>query len=159
MIQKTKIDRKNEGVQMNEFWQTFLIAIIPSVITALLSFFASWKRSNTQIKTIKEQNKADIEKLIQQNKVDIESLKEKHLLEMELKDKEHDHKIELIKLQHENEMKKDEESMKNQFAANAVGSLFGAIFSQESPVSETINEAIKKGLEDSMNKMQDGQSR
>ena len=50
---------------MNEFWQTFLIAIIPSAITALLSFFASWKTSNTQIKTIKEQNKADIEKLIQ----------------------------------------------------------------------------------------------
>ena len=104
---------------MNEFWQTFLIAIIPSAITALLSFFASWKTSNTQIKTIKEQNKADIEKLIQQNKVDIESLKEKHLLEMELKDKEHDHQIELIKLQHENEIKKDEENVKNQFAANA----------------------------------------
>lgn len=85
---------------MNEFWQTFLIATIPSAITALLSFFASWKTSNTQIKIIKEQNRADIEKLIQQNKVDIESLKEKHLLEMELKDKEHDHQIELIKLQH-----------------------------------------------------------
>ena len=74
---------------------------------------------------------------------------------MELKDKEHDHQIELIKLQHENEIKKDEESMKNQFAANAVGSLFGAIFSQESPVSGTINEAIRKGLEDSLNKKQD----
>lgn len=140
---------------MSEFLQTFLIAIIPSTITALLSFLASWKTSNTQIKTIKEQNKADIQKLIQQNKVDIESLKEKHLLEMELKDKEHDHQIELIKLQHENEIKKDEESMKNQFAANAVSSLFGAIFSQESPVSGTINEAIRKGLEDSLNKKQD----
>ena len=140
---------------MSEFLQTFLIAIIPSTITALLSFLASWKTSNTQIKTIKEQNKADIQKLIQQNKVDIESLKEKHLLEMELKDKEHDHQIELIKLQHENEIKKDEESMKNQFAANAVSSLFGAIFSQESSVSGTINEAIRKGLEDSLNKKQD----
>lgn len=147
--------KKSEEEQMNEFWQTFLIATIPSAITALLSFFASWKTSNTQIKTIKEQNKADIEKLIQQNKVDIESLKEKHLLEMELKNKEHDHQIELIKLQHENEIKKDEESIKNQFAANAVGSLFGAIFSQESPVSGTINEAIKRGIEDSLNKKQD----
>lgn len=137
---------------MNEFWQTFLIAIIPSAITALLSFLASWKTSNMQIKTIKEQNKADIDKLIQQNKVDIESLKEKHILEMELKDKEHDHQIELIKLQHENEIKKDEENMKNQFATNAVESLFSAIFSQESPVSGTINEVIKKGIEDSMNK-------
>jgi len=152
---KLKSIGKVRKVQMNEFWQTFLIAIIPSTITALLSFFASWKTSNTQIKTIKEQNKADIEKLIQQNKVDIESLKEKHVLEMELKDKEHDHQIELIKLQHENEIKKDEENVKNQFAANAFGSLMGTIFSQESPVSGTINEAIKKGIEDSMNKKQD----
>ena len=152
---KLKSIGKVRKVQMNEFWQTFLIAIIPSTITALLSFFASWKTSNTQIKTIKEQNKADIEKLIQQNKVDIESLKEKHVLEMELKDKEHDHQIELIKLQHYNEIKKDEENVKNQFAANAFGSLMGAIFSQESPVSGTINEAIKKGIEDSMNKKQD----
>lgn len=89
------------------------------------------------------------------NKVDIESLKEKHLLEMELKNKEHDHQIELIKLQHENEIKKDKENVKNQFATNVFGSLMGAIFSHESPVSGTINEAIKKGIEDSMNKKQD----
>ena len=77
---------------------------------------------------------------------------------MELKDKDHEHQIELIRLQHENEIKKDEESMKNQFAANAFGSMFGAIFSQESPVSGMINEAFKKGLEDSLNKKQDKQS-
>ncbi len=136
---------------MREFWQTFLIAIIPSAITALLSYFASWKTSNTQIKAIKEQNKADIEKLIQQNKVDIESLKEKHVLEMEMKDREHAHQVELIKLQYDNEIKKDEENTKNQFAANALGSMFGTIFSQDSPISETINEAIRKGLEDSLN--------
>lgn len=140
---------------MNEFWQTFLIAIIPSAITALLSFWGSWKTSNTQIKTIKEQNKADIEKLIRQNKVDIESLKEKHLLEMEMKDKEFEHQIQLIKLQHENEVKKEEETIKNQFAANAIGSLFDSVFSKESPVSEKINEAIRKGIEDSLNKKQD----
>lgn len=29
---------------MNEFWQTFLIAIIPSTITAILSFLAASKQ-------------------------------------------------------------------------------------------------------------------
>lgn len=140
---------------MNDFWQTFLIAIIPSAITALLSFWASWKTSNTQIKTIQEQNKADIEKLIQQNKVDIESLKEKHLLEREMKDKEFEHQIELIKLQHENDTKKSEDNMKNQLATNAIGSLLGSVFSKDSPVSEKLNEVIKKGIEDSMNKKED----
>ena len=56
-------------IQMDEFWQTFLIATIPSIITALLSYLAALKASNTQIKAIKEQNKADIEKLVEQNKV------------------------------------------------------------------------------------------
>ena len=71
------ISVKGDRVQMSEFWQTFLIAIIPSAITPLLSYFTSWKTSNTQIKAINEQNKAEIEKWIQQNKVDIEALKEK----------------------------------------------------------------------------------
>lgn len=137
---------------MSEFWQTFLIATIPSAITALLSFWASWKASNTQIKTIKEQNRADIEKLIQQNKVDIESLKEKHLLEMELKDKEHEHQVELIKLQHENEIKKDEVNLKNQFAANALGEIFNGLFSQDSPVSNKLNEALEKSIDEAMKK-------
>lgn len=44
---------------MDEFWQTILIATIPSIITALLSYLAALKASNTQIKVIIEQNKAD----------------------------------------------------------------------------------------------------
>lgn len=135
---------------MDEFWQTFLIATIPSIITAVLSYLAALKTSNTQIKAIKEQNKADIEKLIKQNKVDLESLKEKHLLEMEAKEKEFNYQIELIKLQHENELKKDEENMKNQFTANTLKGLFSGLFSQDSPVSNKINEVISKSLEDAM---------
>lgn len=137
---------------MNEFWQTFLIATIPSIITALLSYLAASKASNTQIKAIKEQNKADIEKLVEQNKVDLESLKEKYLLDMIAKEKEYNYQIELIKLQHENDLKKDEEKMKNQFVANAWGGLFSGLFLQDSPVSSKINEAIEKSLEDAMKK-------
>lgn len=137
---------------MNEFWQTLLISVIPAVFTAFLSFLAALKASNTQIKAIKEQNKADIEKLIEQNKVDLESLKEKHLLDMETKEKEFNYQIELIKLQHENDLKKDEENMKNQFAANALGGLFSGLFSQNSPVSSKLNEAIGKSIEDAMKK-------
>lgn len=135
---------------MNEFWQTFLIAIIPSIITALLSYLAALKSSNTQIKAIKEQNKADIEKLIEQNKVDLEAIKEKHALDMEAKEREYNYQIEIIKLQHENDLKKDEENMKNQFAANALGGLFCGLFAQDSPISSKMNEVIEKSLEDAM---------
>lgn len=140
---------------MSEFWQTFAIAVIPSVVTALLSYLAAAKNSATQIKAIQEQNKADIEKLLQQNKVDIESLKEKHHLEMEMKEKEYQHQIDMTNLQHQNELKKDEENMKNQLAANAIGSFFSGMFSQTSPVSSKINEMLEKGLEEAINEKKD----
>ena len=127
---------------MNDFLQTFFIATIPSICTAVISFWASCKASNTQLKAIKEQNKADIEKLVEQNRGDIEALKEKHRLDMEAKDKEHNYQLEVIRVQHENAMKKDEENMKNQFAANAIGGLVSGMFSQESPISKKINEQV-----------------
>lgn len=135
---------------MVDFWQTFAIAVIPSALTALLSYLAASKSSSTQIKAIQEQNKADIEKLVQQNRVDIESLKEKHLLEMQMKEKEYQHQIDMVKLQHENELKTNEENMKNQLAANALGGFVNGMFSQESPITSKINEALAKSLEDAM---------
>lgn len=140
---------------MDQFLQTLLIAIIPSIITGVLSYLASYKSANTQIQTIKEQNKADIDKLkeqnkadidklIEKNKVDIEALKEKHKLELELKEKDHNYQVELIKIQHDNDLKKDEEAIKNQLAVG----LFGNILTQDSPLTGMINDAISKGLKD-----------
>lgn len=137
---------------MEVFFQTLAVAAIPSVLTALISYFAAIKASNTQIKAIKEQNKADIEKLIEQNKVDIESLKEKHRLDMEAKEKDYQHQIEVIKLQHENELKKDKELAINQVASNALGGLIGGMFSQDSPLSNKFNEVIAKSMEEQMKK-------
>lgn len=88
---------------------------------------------------------------MEQNKVDIEALKEKHQLEMQAREKDYYHQIELIKLQHKNELQKDEESVKNQVAANAVGSILGGIFSEQSPISNKLNEAISSALEEAMN--------
>lgn len=131
---------------MNEFTQTLLIAVIPAVITGIISFLASRNTSKTQIKAIIEQNKADIEKLVEQHKVDIEALKEKHKMELELKEKDHSNQLEIIRLQHENDLKKDEENAKNQMAANAIGGIFGSIFSSDSPFTEQINKTISESL-------------
>ena len=69
---------------------------------------------------------------------------------MEAKEKEYNYQIELIKLQHEKDLKKDEENMKNQFAADTLKELFSGVFSQDSPISNKINEVISKSLEDTM---------
>lgn len=134
---------------MNEFMQTFLIAVIPACITGVVSFFASRNTAKSQIETINEQNKADIQKLIEQHKVDIEVLKEKHKMELELKEKDHLNQLEIIKLQHDNNLKREEENAKYQMAANAIGGMFENIFSQDSPFSEQIKKAIDKSLEKS----------
>ena len=64
------------------------------------------------------------------------------------KDKEYQHQIELINLQHKNELQKDEENVKNQMTANVIGGLLGGIFSEQSPVSNKLNEVISNALED-----------
>lgn len=64
-----------------DFWQTLMISLLPALATGLISYLAAAKNANTQMKSIKEQNKADIEKIIEQNKVDIKSLQEKYKLE------------------------------------------------------------------------------
>lgn len=137
---------------MVEFLQTLAIAVIPACITGIISYLAARNNSETQIKAITEQNKADIEKLVEQHKVDIEALKEKHKMELEVKEKEHLHQIEIIKLQHENDLKKDEENAKNQVTSNIIGGLVSGIFSTDSPVSGRLNDAISKALAES-NKM------
>lgn len=135
---------------MSEFLQTILIAIIPSAITGILSYLASLKNANAQVQSIKEQNKADIEKLIQQYNIDIQSLKEKQRLELEMKEKEHQHEIELLKLQHENDLRKEEEHMKNQLVSNALGGIFGGICSKDGAISNQINKILEDSLSEAM---------
>ena len=143
-------DKKEERNIMSEFLQTILIAIIPSAITGILSYLASLKNANAQVQSIKEQNKADIEKLIQQYNIDIQSLKEKQRLELEMKEKEHQHEIELLKLQHENDLRKEEEHMKNQLVSNALGGIFGGIFSKDGAISNQINKILDDSLSEAM---------
>lgn len=133
---------------MVEFLQTLAIAVIPACATGFISYLAARNNSKTQIKAIIEQNKADIEKLVKQHNIDIESLKEKHKLDLDMKEKEHLHQVEIIKLQHENALKKDEETAKNQLAANVMGGLLGNIFSKDSPVSGELNGAIMKAMKE-----------
>lgn len=107
---------------MNQFWQTFLIATIPSAITAVLSFLAAMKASNTQIKAIKEQNKADIEKLIEQNKADIEKMKEQYKIQADMEEKSHDYQLETMKIKNEMEKEKCLENAIGKFVLSIVNS-------------------------------------
>lgn len=137
---------------MNEFWQTLLIATIPSGFTALISYFVSVRTTRIQIKAIREQNKADIEKLIEQNRADIEALKEKYRLEMEAKEKEYQHQLEVIKIQHNNEMEKDKDAAINQLTENAISGLLGGLFEKGSPMSNKFNEELEKLFVEQMTK-------
>ena len=53
---------------MNEFTKTILIALIPSAVTAILSFFSSYflakRKCYEEFKKITEEHKNELEKLI-----------------------------------------------------------------------------------------------
>lgn len=141
-----------EDKDMTEILQTLAIAIIPSAVTAFISYKASEKNANIQIQAIKEQNKADIEKLMEQHKVNLEAEKAKHQHEIELKEQEYNHQIEMMKMQHQNEMKREENSMINQLTAQTLGGLMGGVFGEGSPLSNIINQAIEQGINEIQDK-------
>ncbi|WP_203264834.1 hypothetical protein [Streptococcus uberis] len=66
-----------------KFWLTFGTATIPAVITGLLSFFASWMKNQTDIKSLREQCTHDMEKLEKNHINELEKMKEAHKLELE----------------------------------------------------------------------------
>lgn len=121
---------------MNQFWQTLLIATIPSAITAVLSFLAAMKASNTQIKAIKEQNKADIEKLIEQNKADIEKMKEQYKIQADMEEKSHDYQLETMKIKNEIEMEKCLENAIGEIVLSIVNSFLENKDNEKGSVSE-----------------------
>lgn len=98
---------------MNEVVKTILIALIPSLFSSIGAYLVALKNLNTSIKTMKENNKHEIDRLMEQHKLDIESLKEEHELEMKMKDKDHAHKLEIMEKEHQNELIKNDKSREN----------------------------------------------
>ena len=108
---------------MKEFIETILIAFIPAII----SFAATMAVNRTQIKSLEEQNKHEIDKLMKQHEINIENLKEKHALEMESKDKEYQYQLEIQKRNHENEMMRLQKEGEDRFAMEGMKGLFAMI--------------------------------
>lgn len=66
-----------------QFWSTFATATIPAVITALLSFGASWMKNRSDIKAIKVQFNHDMEKLSLSHKHELENIERQHSQELD----------------------------------------------------------------------------
>ncbi len=127
---------------MSEFMNTLLIACIPSVITGIGSLIVAI----SQIKTIKEQSKHDLDKLMKQHEIDIDNLKEKHSLEMNAKDKDHQHQLELIQKEHENKMVLLQKEIENAQTVEGIKGLFGMLNStlQTPGGQEFLSDTLKK---------------
>ncbi len=110
---------------MGDFWQTLLIACIPSVVTGIATYFIAQKNASAQIKVVKEQNRHDLEKLMQQHKIDIDNLKEAHKLEMEAKEQDHKNKLELQQKEFENALLRQQKEGENAMATETMKGLLG----------------------------------
>lgn len=108
--------------------KTLLIACVPAIISALVSFFLAKSQAKQEINRLQIANKHDIEKLMEQHRVDIDSIREGHRLEMESKEKDHQYKLELIQKEHENELIRKEHEIENSAKFNAAGSIMTGLF-------------------------------
>ncbi|MCM1253794.1 MAG: hypothetical protein NC321_13320 [Clostridium sp.] len=105
---------------MQEIMSTLLVSCIPAIITGIVTYMTARKNARTQIISLEESNKHEIEKLMRQHEVDIESLKEKYQLEAERSEQEHRHKVEIMEIEHKNALESREKEQSN-------AAMFGAI--------------------------------
>ena len=92
---------------------TLLVSCIPAVITGVATYLTASRNAKTQIASLQESNKHEIDKLLRQHEVDIESLKEKHHLEAEKSEQEHRHKVEIMEIEHRNALESKEKEQSN----------------------------------------------
>ena len=110
-------------VTMSDFFQTLLISLIPAVI----SFMAAIIVEHMQIRSLKDQNRHDIDKLIKQHEIDIDNLKEKHVLEMDAKEKEFEHQLELIQKEFDNKLLLAQKEIESAQTVEGIKGIFGMI--------------------------------
>lgn len=92
---------------------TLLVSCVPAIITGIVTYLTASRRAKTQIASLEENNKHEIEKLMRQHEIDIESLKEKHQLEAERSEQEHRHKMEIMEQEHRNAIESREKEQSN----------------------------------------------
>lgn len=122
---------------MDELWQTLLIALIPSLLTAIISSIASYclsiRNMKSQLQVLSEQNKHEIDRLVKQHVIDLDNLKAKHKLEMESKDRDHKYALEIQQKNHESELLK----LKQEGANNVTAELFKGVLGMAGTVIST----------------------
>lgn len=80
--------------KMNEY-MPYIVSVILAIISGLVSYFTSARKSKSEISALKEANQHDLNKLMKQHKLDIDSLERKHQMEIEKMELEHKHVLEL----------------------------------------------------------------
>ncbi|MDD3172745.1 MAG: hypothetical protein PHF63_03665 [Herbinix sp.] len=109
---------------MSEIINTFLISCVPALITGIITYLTTKKTTTTQMESLIEENRHDIERLMKQHEIDIESLKEKHILEQERIENEHKHKLEIISLEHQYDIDKKDKEQSSAAMYGVMGELF-----------------------------------
>lgn len=98
---------------MQEIINTLLVSCIPAMVTGVVTYMTASRKAKTQITSLEENNKHEIDKLMRQHEIDIESLKEKYQLEAERKEQEHRHKMEIMEQEHRNALESREKEQSN----------------------------------------------
>lgn len=131
-----------------------IITTITAIIPALISYFIARYQGKTDIKKLKDNNAAEINKLIKQHEINLEAIKEQHKLEMEAKEKEQQYKLELMQKEYELKIHENQQTKTNDVMTNALGGIFGSIMNDPATAMEKINSLKELGEKLNQNKGQ-----
>ena len=128
------------------FLETLMIAVIPALLSSIVTFLIASKNIKSSIKTVEENNKHEIEKLGEQHKLDLESIAQKHTLEMESMEKDHNNKLEILQKEFENELVKNSKTKEEGVMYDVMGDLFKDIIKNPSKLRDLqkLSDELKK---------------
>jgi hypothetical protein len=123
--------------------QEIIIAIVPAIITATLSYLVTRHQGKTDIKKLDETNKSEIDKLIKQHEINLEAIKEQHKLEMEAKEKEQEYKLQLMQKEYELKVQEQQQTKAADIMTGAFGGLLTNVISNPDNALKNI-QALKE---------------
>lgn len=123
-----------------QFWLTLGTSVIPAVAAGLLSFLASWMKNRSDIKSLREQFKHEMDTLEKNHRNDLEKLEKQYKHDFEAIEKNHSQEIEKMKEAHKLAL----ENIQKQSELDITKEFFGTIMTAATPAfQEAISEEVR----------------
>ncbi|MHA2957318.1 hypothetical protein [Priestia megaterium] len=100
-----------------------LVQLVVAIVPAIIAYFTARHQAKTSLRTVKEQQTAELERLREQNKSNIESLKEQQAADIEKIREQALHEIEKVKIEMDKQAELYEKNAQTDFTKEVMSKM------------------------------------